>query len=555
MSLQTARSFFGERQSLTIFIAAIAMGLSAMIYLYLQDSYSLIYYGDSSYHLFSAKRFVDSVEPGIWQIGGVWLPLPHWMFLPFTLIEQLYSNGMAGTIVSLPCHALSSVLIYKIIRKQVDLKYVALLGGFLYASNPNLIYLGITAMTEAPFLLFFIAFVYYFQKWNDKFNESQNDLKNLALASFFIVLATLCKYEAWILSLAFVPYVIIFVIFKRRNITKFTLMAILISLISLSGILFWLGWNEYRHGDPLAFANLEFYSAASQAGERPYRDFLYLQPLNVINIYGNAVWMISGPILLSLAAIGFVYNLKDRGWSLRTKIYGFLVLPPFFTLASLYLGIGEMNEWWYNARFATFLFPLLVILSSFAITKFMSIFRKRRIITAVIVVSVFTFQLLTLTTFWDFNEDAMFVYDPLSFAQNTDSGKIGVITYIDAQFQWVYKQIPYGIQAAEFFKSEYDEGQVMLMTGSAQAQRIMQVSEIPLIKFDAMMEAALYQDPNKNRPSFTEPWLTHKWLIIGLEPDPDSLDFVNYWKQRIDQLEQHYSLLYENKYYKIFVLR
>ena len=541
MSLQTARSFFGERQALTIFIAAIAMGLSAMIYLYLQDIYSLIYYGDSSYHLFSAKRFVDSVEPGIWQIGGVWLPLPHWMFLPFTLVEQLYSNGMAGTIVSLPCHAFSSVLIYKIIRKQVDLKYVALLGGFLYASNPNLIYLGITAMTEAPFLLFFIAFVYYFQKWNDKFNESQNDLKNLALASFFIMLATLCKYEAWILSLAFVPYVIIFVIFKRRNITKFTLMVILISLISLSGILFWLGWNEYHHGDPLAFSNLEFYSASSQAEAGGFRDFLYLQPLNVINIYGNAVWMISGPILLSLAAIGFVYNLKDRGWSLRTKIYGFLVLPPFFTLASLYLGIGEMNEWWYNARFATFLFPLLVILSSFSIAKLIPIFRKRRTIIAGIVVSVFAFQLLTSTFGVVWNEETQ-QHDIQPYMNS-------VVTYIDAQAGWIYKQNPYGIQAAEFFKSEYDEGQIMIMTGSAQAQRIMQVSEIPLIKFDEMIEA------HSSRPSFTEPWLTHKWLIIGLEPDSDSLDLVNYWNQRIDKLEQHYSLLYENKYYKIFVLR
>ena len=541
MSLQTARSFFGERQALTIFIAAIAMGLFAMIYLYLQDSYSLIYYGDSSSHLFSAKRFVDSVEPGIWQIGAVWLPLPHLMFLPFTLIEQLYSNGMAGTIVSLPCHALSSVLIYKIIRKQVDLKYVALLGGFLYASNPNLIYLGITAMTEAPFLLFFIAFVYYFQKWNDKFNESQNDLKNLALASFFIALATLCRYEAWILSLAFVPYVVIFVIFKRKNITKFTIMVILISLISLSGILFWLGWNEYRDGDPLAFANLEFYSASSQAGERPYRDFLYLQPLNVINIYGRAVLMISGPIVLSLAAIGFVYNLKDRGWSLRTKIYGFLVLPPFFTLASMYLGIGEMNEWWYNARFATFLFPLLVILSSFAIAKLIPIFRKRRTIIAGIVVSVFAFQLLTSTFGVAWNEETQ-QHDIQPYMNS-------VVTYIDAQAGWIYKQNPYGIQAAEFFKSEYDEGQIMIMTGSAQAQRIMQVSGIPLIKFDEMIEA------HSSRPSFTEPWLTHKWLIMGLEPDSDSSDVVNYWKQRIDQLEQHYSLLYENKYYKIFVLR
>ena len=44
-------------------------------------------------------------------------------------------------------------------------------------------------------------------------------------------------------------------------------------------------------------------------------------------------------------------------------------------------------------------------------------------------------------------------------------------------------------------------------------------------------------------------------IIDKLQIQSDSLDFVNYWKQRIDQLEQHYSLLYENKYYKIFVLR
>ena len=251
--------------------------------------------------------------------------------------------------------------------------------------------------------------------------------------------------------------------------------------------------------------------------------------------------MISGPIVLSLAAIGFAYNLKDRGWSLRTKIYGFLILPPFFTLASMYLGIGEMNEWWYNARFATFLFPLLVILSSFAIAKLIPIFRKRRTIIAGIVVSVFAFQLLTSTFGVVWNEETQ-QHDIQPYMNS-------VVTYIDAQSGWVYKQNPYGIQAAEFFKSEYDEGQVMLMTGSAQAQRIMQVSGIPLIKFDEMIEA------HSSRPSFTEPWLSHKWLIMGLDPDSDSSDIVNYWNQRTDQLEQHYSLLYENKYYKIFVLR
>jgi len=176
-------------------------------------------------------------------------------------------------IISLPCHAVASVLIYKIIRNQTGLTYVAMIGGFLYASNPNLIYLGITAMTEAPFLLFFIAFAYYFQKWNDGFNEFKNNLKHLAFASFFISLATLCRYEGWFVSLFFVPFIILFVIAKRHDIPKYKLATILVSLIAFSGILFWLTWNQYYYDDPLEFWNSEFYSAASQSVESSYRDF------------------------------------------------------------------------------------------------------------------------------------------------------------------------------------------------------------------------------------------------------------------------------------------
>ena len=345
------------------------MGLISFTVLYLIDNYSLNYYGDAVSHLYIARKIVDSELPGIHQIGTAWLPLPHLLFLPFSLVDQLFSSGIAGMMVSLPCHAIASVLIYKIIRKQVGLTYVAMIGGFLYASNPNLIYLGITAMTEAPFLLFFIAFIYYFQKWNDGFDEFKNNLKHLALASFFISLATLCRYEAWIVSLFFVAYVIIYVTIKRNNIPKLKFAMILISLIAFSGILFWLMWNQYNFDNPFEFAVSEFYAAPSQAVDRPHRDFLYLQPLNDITIYGMAATMISGPILLSLAAIGFGIHLIDKNRNERAKIYGFLSLPAAFTLISLYIGIGEMSQWWFNARFATFLSPLVIILASFAIAK------------------------------------------------------------------------------------------------------------------------------------------------------------------------------------------
>ena len=507
---------------LIIFLAAIVIGLVSFAVLYSVDNYSLNYYGDAVSHLFSARKIVDSVDPGINQIGTVWLPLPYLMFLPFSLVDQLFSSGIAGMIVSLPCHAVASVLIYKIIRNQTGLTYVAMIGGFLYASNPNLIYLGITAMTEAPFLLFFIAFAYYFQKWNDGFSESKNNLKHLALASVFISLATLCRYEAWMVSLFFVPYIVLFVIVKRYDIPKYKLATILVSLIALSGIFFWLMWNQYYYDDPLEFANAEFYSATSQSIERQYRDFLYLQPLNDITIYGMAASMISGPILLSMAAIGFVFHLKGKNKIDRTRLYGFLSLPALFTLISLYIGIGEMSQWWFNARFAAFLSPLVIILTSFAIAKLVPKI-KRRPIFAMIIVSLFAFQLLT----------------PV----------FGVVTFVDAESGWVYKQAPYAIKAAKFLKTEYDDGNVMIMTGSAQAHRIMQVSGIHLIQFDEMIESYL------SKPSFKEPWLYDKWIVMGLDPGSDSVSAVNYWQQRLSEIQQHYSLEYENQYYKIFKIK
>ncbi len=507
---------------LIIFLAAIGMGLVSFSTLYFVDNYSLNYYGDAVSHLFISRKIVDSQVPGIHQLGTVWLPLPHLMFLPFSLVDQLFSSGIAGMIVSLPCHAIASVLIYKIIRNQTGLTYVALIGGFLYASNPNLIYLGITAMTEAPFLLFFIAFAYYFQKWNDGFSKSKNNLKYLALTAFFISLATLCRYEGWILSLFFVPFIILFVIIKRHNIPKYKLGTILISLIAISGILFWLTWNQYYYDDPLEFANSEFYSAASQSIERQYRGFLYLQPLNDITIYGMAASMISGPILLSMAAIGFAFHLLDKNKKDRTRLYGFLSLPALATLISLYLGIGEMSQWWFNARYAAFLSPLVIILASFGVAKLVPTI-KRRPIFAMIIVSLFAFQLLT----------------PV----------FGVVTFLDAESGWVYKQTPYAIQTAVFLKTEYDDGQIMIMTGSAQAHRIMQVSGIHLIQFDEAIEM------NLSKSSFKQPWLYDKWIIIGLEPDSNSVNVVEYWQQRLSELEQHYSLEYENQYYKIFKIR
>ena len=135
-----------------------------------------------------------------------------------------------------------------------------------------MLYLGVTAMTEVPFMLFFIISAYCFQKYTlgrpVKSLEASLDLErnpsgwvysyrlyHLIKCSLFISLATLCRYEGWILPIFFVPYVIITRIIRtdnltstininRRtkirlsNITLLKAIPILVSLLSFSGIAF-----------------------------------------------------------------------------------------------------------------------------------------------------------------------------------------------------------------------------------------------------------------------------------------------------------------------------
>ena len=493
------------------------MGIVTVGILFLIDGNSLLYYGDAVSHLQGARRYVDSNDPGMIQLGTVWLPLPHLMMLPFSLVDSLFSSGLAG-LVNLPLHALTSVLIYKIIFTQTKRSWIAIVGGLLYASNPNLLYLGITAMTEAPFMLFFVSSVYFLQKWIIQLQDSIN-FKYILLSSVFVSLATLCRYEAWVLAPAIVLFVIFFTIKKTKS--KKTILVILISLISFSGILFWVGWNQVMYDNPFEFANAEFYAASSQAVERPNRDFLYLQPQNVLYIYGAAATMVFGPILLLFAAGGYFSYLREKMKAVPNFIYVFMALPVLFTMLTMLIGIGEMNLWWFNSRFATFLAPLVIILTSIALLRLEKIDKK--LVLGIIVTSLFVFQVASPT--------------------------FGVVTYIDAYGGWNYKQAPFAKQTSDFLYENYDDGKILIMTGSSQAHRVMISSGVDLVDYNEGIESFLHKS------FFKEPWKYNKWIVIGLEPDSDSVNAVKFWLDNMDMLKKHYEIVYENQYYQVFKLK
>ena len=69
----------------------------------------LLLYGDAVAHLGIARRIVDSRNPGLGQLGGVWLPLPHLLMLPFIHKMEWWQNGLAGAWPSLLSYILGVI--------------------------------------------------------------------------------------------------------------------------------------------------------------------------------------------------------------------------------------------------------------------------------------------------------------------------------------------------------------------------------------------------------------------------------------------------------------
>ena len=108
----------------------------------------MLLYADARSHLTIARRLLDGSNHGIVQLGTVWLPLPHLLLAPFTMIGSLWHTGMAAIPINLACLAIEAVSVYAIVRILGGPRLVAWIGVLALLSNPSILYLHTTALTE-----------------------------------------------------------------------------------------------------------------------------------------------------------------------------------------------------------------------------------------------------------------------------------------------------------------------------------------------------------------------------------------------------------------------
>jgi len=547
----------GERRvSFAILSTVLIAGMATAIYMYGADKYSLLYYGDAGSHLVAARKLFDWKEnPGWAQMGTVWLPLPHFLLMFPSLLDDLFFTGFAGLVISLPSLALTSVLIYGLLARVLlripgvdDRKasIAAIVGALLYGLNPNFLYLGITAMTETPFMLFLVGSVYFLLRWYEELESGKKypPVRFLLISALFAIAATLCRYEGWLIPLFLICVALIATLiplFRRGSVdtrfdwlrnmpihamAKTVTLILLTCVISFSGIAFWLVYNEITYGDPLEFANAQYYSAASQALNRPVREILYLQPTNVLQVYGITALMTFGPVLLVASLLGYIDHLRVRAnRGVRRLVLLVSAVPPLFTLVTLLIGIGEMS-YWFNSRFVILLAPLICLLVGIYLVRLPSAVVKRRLVLTATVFAIFTYYFAIL---------------PFG----------AVVTLADAVGGFRHGQTPDAVATGEKVSRLYDgSGYIMTVTGSAQEQRIMMSAGIGFARYDSIIESSTW------KASFSRPW-DHgiELIIISKDPDSDGESVVKYWITHRADLHSYYTQVHDSEFYEIWKLK
>ncbi len=157
-------------------LAWLATCVSVISFLFYFQRGEVMLYGDAVAHMNIARRVFDSKTPGLLQLGTVWLPLPHLLMIPFLVSKEMWQRGAGGSIPSMAAYVFGVIGVFRLVRdmfprqRQFDApaRLAPWLAAFVFAANPNLIYLQSTAMGESLYLAFFIwSVVFFFEALRD----------------------------------------------------------------------------------------------------------------------------------------------------------------------------------------------------------------------------------------------------------------------------------------------------------------------------------------------------------------------------------------------------
>src|SRR6266481_7220138 len=170
-----------ERSRDHVFILVISSIIIVNAFLFLLWRDQTFVHIDAIAHVNKARGLFDNIQPGLRQLGTVWLPLPHLLIAPLAAIDPLWRSGAAGSLLSIACFIGTSVFLFLLGFEWTGSRIVGWLAFLLFALNPHLIYLFTTPENEPLMILCATGLFYYLVRW-----VQDEDWRDFALAAVFV---------------------------------------------------------------------------------------------------------------------------------------------------------------------------------------------------------------------------------------------------------------------------------------------------------------------------------------------------------------------------------
>ena len=351
-----------------VLIAAIEVSVVSST-VFFTNNQSLLY-RDAKSHLNIAKRVFASQTPGLAQLGGVWLPMPHLLMLPTVWNDEMYYSGLSGIIPSMIAFILLAMAIFSTVYFFTKDKIAGVIASSVILSNPSLLYLQSTPMSELLLLCFSTLSLYFIIRW-----ATERSFKDIILAALFIFLATLTRYDAWFLFVAEFALVLILPFIKNKDKRKEG-EATLFVFLGGFGIVLWLLYSKLIFGNFLNFALGQ--GSGSYDTKRITSAVNFSSVHNLPNAFLTYSWMTVdniGIVILVTALVAiFIFLLSTR--NLAKILCGLIFLSPFvFNILALYLGqsVALSNHLYpyitYNLRYGVGMIPVAAFFLGFLASK------------------------------------------------------------------------------------------------------------------------------------------------------------------------------------------
>lgn len=412
-TIKRIREFTEKHTILLLVILLGAVSLVSSLY-YSHMGLSLAY-NDARSHLDMGRRVVESLKPGLAQLGSVWLPLPHLLMLPTVWNNWFWHTGASGTIQSMASFIITGVIIY-LFLKQLGVNMLGrLVGVAVFTINLNILYMQSTPMTELLLIVSMTAGVYDLLRW-----EQTDELLHLVRSSFWIMLATLNRYDGWFLFICMIGIIGI-ISFMRHGLKAAEGKLVMFCTMAGIGIAGWLLWNTLIFHNPLYFA-FGPYSAHAQQMQLSSEGYLSTKKNIVLSFesYFFAMVYDSNLFVFLISVLGGVLIFLDKNLRLTTKLVLLTLFAPFvFNILALYLGQsalfiqGISGGTWFNVRYGIVMIPSLAILTGYFISRIKHL--RYVVIGIMVLVSVFMFTNQDAVTI----DDARYGKSQINFVQVT----------------------------------------------------------------------------------------------------------------------------------------